>query len=129
MIRQFRVVGSHDDKIGARFFSRFEDHFLRRLMVTEHGLNGHVMALGGGDAALDVKHIPPEITTPDEDGPGVPDDGGAMGSLAGTSLEALEKRAIRETLRLTGGNREQASKLLGIGERTLYRKLKEYGLR
>ena len=41
----------------------------------------------------------------------------------------VEKRAIRETLRLTAGNREQAAKLLGIGERTLYRKLKEYGLR
>ena len=33
------------------------------------------------------------------------------------------------TLRLTAGNREHAAKLLGIGERTLYRKLKEYGLR
>ena len=54
---------------------------------------------------------------------------GAAGSLAGTSLEQIEKRAIRETLRLTAGNREQAAKLLGIGERTLYRKLKEYGLR
>jgi DNA-binding NtrC family response regulator len=50
-------------------------------------------------------------------------------SLAGTSLEQIEKRAIRETLRLTGGNREHAAQLLGIGERTLYRKLKEYGLR
>ena len=46
MIRQFRIVGSHNDKIGARFFSSFEDHFLRRLMVTEHGLYGHVMAVG-----------------------------------------------------------------------------------
>ncbi len=33
---------------------------------------------------------------------------------------------ILETLKLTGGNREEASRLLGIGERTLYRKLKEY---
>ncbi len=89
-----------------------------------------VMAIGGGDSTLDVRHIPPEIVTPDEDGaPDTPNDAGAMGSLAGTSLEALEKRAIRETLRLTGGNREQAAKLLGIGERTLYRKLKDYGLR
>ena len=49
--------------------------------------------------------------------------------FTGTNLRELEKRAIRETLRMTGGNREQTAKLLGIGERTLYRKLKEYGLR
>ena len=34
---------------------------------------------------------------------------------------------IRE-LKLTNGNREQAAKMLEIGERTLYRKIKEYGL-
>jgi DNA-binding NtrC family response regulator len=44
-------------------------------------------------------------------------------------LDRLEKEAIRQTLALTGGNREQTANLLGIGERTLYRKLKEYGLR
>ncbi len=93
--------------------------------------NMTVMALGGGDSVVDVRHIPDEIRIGDEH---EPDDSaspnpGAMGSLAGTPLEQLEKRAIRETLRLTGGNREQTAKLLGIGERTLYRKLKEYGLR
>jgi two-component system response regulator HydG len=51
------------------------------------------------------------------------------GSLAGVGLDKLEKEAIRQTLAMTGGNREQAAHLLGIGERTLYRKLKEYGLR
>ena len=30
---------------------------------------------------------------------------------------------------MTYGNREQAAKMLGTGERTLYRKLKEYGLK
>ena len=86
--------------------------------------NMTVMALGAGDDELDVRHVPAEITQ----GEDAEHDGGD-GSLAGTSLEQLEKRAIRETLRLTGGNREQTAKLLGIGERTLYRKLKEYGLR
>jgi two-component system response regulator HydG len=28
---------------------------------------------------------------------------------------------------VTNGNREEAARTLGIGERTLYRKLKEYG--
>ena len=90
-----------------------------------------VMAAGdvpSGAFAIDVRHIPPDIHALDDD-----DDDAAFevaaGSLAGTPLEQLEKRAIRETLRLTAGNREQTAKLLGIGERTLYRKLKEYGLR
>jgi two-component system response regulator HydG len=52
-----------------------------------------------------------------------------VGSLAGIGLDRLEKEAIRQTLAMTNGNREQTAELLGIGERTLYRKLKEYGLR
>ncbi|MBM4107653.1 MAG: sigma-54-dependent Fis family transcriptional regulator [Phycisphaerae bacterium] len=81
----------------------------------------------GAPLLLDVRHIPPEIRS--EDSPDDAGTGGPIASLAGTTLEQIEKRAIRETLRLTAGNREQAAKLLGIGERTLYRKLKEYGLR
>jgi len=83
-------------------------------------------------ATIDVRHIPDEITTKDDGDQSSLPDGGAeapAGSLAGTPLQQLEKRAIRETLRLTAGNREQTAELLGIGERTLYRKLKEYGLK
>jgi len=40
----------------------------------------------------------------------------------------LEKQAIAETLAKTKGNREKAAKILGIGERTLYRKIREYNL-
>jgi len=85
---------------------------------------------GGQPPMLDTRHIPEDIKS-DENGheSDLPTPGGQGGSLAGTSLEQIEKRAIRETLRLTAGNREHAAKLLGIGERTLYRKLKEYGLR
>ena len=59
----------------------------------------------------------------------VADDGAGIGSLAGVGLDRLEKEAIRQTLAMAGGNREQAARLLGIGERTLYRKLKEFGLK
>ncbi|MCD4848732.1 MAG: sigma-54 dependent transcriptional regulator [Candidatus Aegiribacteria sp.] len=41
------------------------------------------------------------------------------------SLDELEDLAIRKTLELTGGNRTRAADLLGIGRRTLQRKLKE----
>ncbi len=53
----------------------------------------------------------------------------AIVSLAGVNLAELEKKAIEETLTAVQGNREQAAKMLGIGERTLYRKIKEYGLK
>jgi two-component system response regulator HydG len=48
--------------------------------------------------------------------------------LPGMSLEEAEKELIKTTLAKTNGNREEAAKILGIGERTLYRKLKLYDL-
>ena len=45
------------------------------------------------------------------------------------SLEEMEKDLIERTLREVRGNRKKASKILGIGERTLYRKIDKYGLR
>jgi two-component system response regulator HydG len=105
---------------------------VRQLMNVAQSMTVVAMSDAGGGAnesLIDVRHVPEEIR--ESDGPELAtDDGGtSAGSLAGTTLEQIEKRAIRETLRLTGGNREQAAKMLGIGERTLYRKLKEYGLR
>ncbi len=46
---------------------------------------------------------------------------------AGT-MQAMEKDLIANILQETGGNRKTAAKRLGIGERTLYRKLKRYNL-
>jgi two-component system response regulator HydG len=73
---------------------------------------------------IEARNVPDEIRSDDSG-----DEPGGIGSLAGVGLDKLEKEAIRQTLAMTGGNREQTASLLGIGERTLYRKLKEYGLR
>lgn len=43
-------------------------------------------------------------------------------------LATLERTAIEQALRRTQGNRREAAKLLGISERTLYRKIDEYAL-
>jgi two-component system response regulator HydG len=53
---------------------------------------------------------------------------GGLDNVVGMSLEQIEKAAIRNALKSTNGNREHAAKMLGIGERTLYRKIREYGL-
>jgi len=44
------------------------------------------------------------------------------------TLEQMEREAIIEALDQSNENRKKTAKLLGIGERTLYRKLKQYGL-
>ncbi len=47
----------------------------------------------------------------------------------GGTMEQMEEMMIRQVLEETSGNRKEAAKKLGIGERTLYRKLKKYNLR
>jgi two-component system response regulator HydG len=71
---------------------------------------------------IGVETLPPEIR------PAGGDVTGGMNNLVGISIEQAEKELIRNTLQLVNGNREQAAKILGIGERTLYRKIKEYNL-
>ena len=44
------------------------------------------------------------------------------------TLEELEREHIESALRATDGHRGNAAKILGISERNLYRKLREYGL-
>jgi DNA-binding NtrC family response regulator len=73
---------------------------------------------------LDVQDIPPEIAQRRQLLAGTQ----APAALGNVSLNELEKKAIEETLAKTKGNREKAAKILGIGERTLYRKIKEYNL-
>jgi transcriptional regulator with PAS, ATPase and Fis domain len=43
-------------------------------------------------------------------------------------IDQLEKEAIKSALDYTHGNKRIAAKMLNISERTLYRKIKEYGL-
>jgi DNA-binding NtrC family response regulator len=77
------------------------------------------MAVMSDSEILDVKDIPAEINRTRQ----------LAGQVTGkVSLNDLEKQAIIDTLAKVQNNREKAAKLLGIGERTLYRKIKEYGI-
>ncbi|MFN4244427.1 MAG: sigma-54-dependent transcriptional regulator [Tepidisphaerales bacterium] len=78
---------------------------------------------------LTAEVLPPEINPPrGGSGGGPAGEHSGFDSIAGIPLEQLEKESIVRTLRLNGGNREMTAKMLGIGERTLYRKIKEYGI-
>ncbi|KPK66397.1 MAG: hypothetical protein AMS21_02485 [Gemmatimonas sp. SG8_38_2] len=67
------------------------------------------------------------VRTPDEVGVSTAEaDEDTINFRPGMTMEELERSAIIATLKAVGGNRRRASEQLGIGERTLYRKLREY---
>ncbi|MBE3143242.1 MAG: sigma-54-dependent Fis family transcriptional regulator, partial [Planctomycetes bacterium] len=78
---------------------------------------------------LDVQDLPPEINRVRQlPGGSTSLTTGQAKSASDMPLNEIERQAIIDTLAKTGNNREKAAKLLGIGERTLYRKIKEYNL-
>lgn len=71
---------------------------------------------GGGEGAAEARGAP---SPPEE---------GVVVFRPGMTMEELERRAIEAALRQVNGNRRKAAELLGIGERTLYRKIDRFGL-
>ena len=53
---------------------------------------------------------------------------GYNGEVQTQTMEAMEKKLIKETLDRFAGSRRKTAKALQISERTLYRKINEYGL-
>ncbi len=106
-----------------------DSEVLRKL--TAFGWPGNVRQLQSVIGAMVVQADDPVITVDDLPDPIrgsteiVPL---APGGYTGLSMADVEKMHIANTLKLTSGNREKAAKMLGIGARTLYRKLKEYEL-
>jgi DNA-binding NtrC family response regulator len=67
---------------------------------------------------IDIEDLPPEV------GLAVPD---AIVPTDVRPLADVEREYIKSVLRAVGGNRSQAARKLGIGEATLYRKIKQFG--
>ncbi len=73
---------------------------------------------------IEFEDLPPEVTQTAVS-PSSPE---PIPLPASRTLDEIERDAIRDALAKTGGNKTQASKLLGIALRTLHRKVKEYGI-
>ena len=65
---------------------------------------------------------------PTGDSPPEPDEPAAVAYQSGMTLEDMEREVIHAVLNSVGWNRREAAETLGIGERTLYRKVRKYGL-
>jgi DNA-binding NtrC family response regulator len=76
-------------------------------------------ALAAPAGALAVSAIGPRDETPPPN---------VVTIAPGTKMSEVERAVIEAALKETRGNRRRAADLLGIGERTLYRKIKEYRL-
>ena len=77
------------------------------------------------DGVLNGDDLPPDfVSSEDVEIPII----AGPSELIGQSLSNIERWAYQETLKLTDGNREEAARILGIGARTVYRKLKEFDL-
>ena len=83
---------------------------------------------GYGERPQEVEHVTPTITMP------VAEQNNSRRTIEAEDVEdslrmdEVEKEKIRRALELSGGNRKVAAEKVGLSERTLYRKIKEYGL-
>jgi len=93
---------------------------VRELKNTIEGM----VALARGKE-LTIADLPPELREADN----AVGSSGEIKIPVGWTMEKIEREVIRKTLQKLDGNRTKTAELLGIGLRTLHRKLKEYELR
>lgn len=85
----------------------------------EHAIERAVLVCDSEDIL--PEHLPPEIQFPEEIRV-------RRAGEEGRSLETMEKEYIKMILKKTGGHKSNAASILGMDRRTLYRKLKKYGI-
>lgn len=114
----------HFSELHNRPVTRFADEVLE--VMKAHAWPGNVRELMHCVESMVVMSRG-EVITPEN----LPDHLG-LGDTSGVSdggvLADMERRLIAEMLRDTGGNKVEAARKLGIGLRTLYRKIEKWGL-
>ncbi len=76
---------------------------------------------------ITAEDLPSEVRKITAEGIPVPT-GRGLRESAKVVTQEVEKKLIREALESSGGKRAVAAKLLGVDEKTLYNKMKEYGI-
>jgi DNA-binding NtrC family response regulator len=86
-----------------------------------------LVVLGGPEHTIDVPDLPPHLLAPPpvaDAVPAMPWQFGPAGIDFYHEMEAIEDRMIAQALRLSGGNKKEAARLLRVNRTTLLEKLK-----
>jgi DNA-binding NtrC family response regulator len=105
------------------------------------GSGASVDAYPINEGRVEIGVVRPTSTVPEEswdveepievlpgEGSGDAPEGGAVVYRSGMTMEDMERSAIAAALLEVRGNRRKAAQMLAIGERTLYRKIKRFGM-
>ena len=98
---------------------RLDDERDHREVWVANGREVHPPAIGSGAPSGTAIGIEP---------PNQPAPPATIQLAPGMTMAQIERTAIEAALRETRGNRRKAAEILDIGERTLYRKLRDYGI-
>jgi len=79
---------------------------------------------GNGSGATQNMDVSPTVEAIEP--PGEPALARVITLTPGMTMAEIERAAIQAALAVTNGNRRKAAEMLGIGERTMYRKLRDY---
>jgi DNA-binding NtrC family response regulator len=80
-----------------------------------------------GEGTIQVSHLPPGFGGAPLPAPALTSDSGELHVPVGYTIEQAERALIELTLEHTKHNKTRAAEILGISQKTLFNKLKEYG--
>jgi two-component system response regulator HydG len=127
----------------AHFIKEFNERHAKKVTAISEPLRKAMAAYDWPGNVREVRNAIESMVVQDQDGildlddlqegdglrrlqTAAPNSPASPAGLVGKSLNEVERYYIEKTLDLTKGNREEAAKLLGIGERTLYRVIQDW---
>jgi two-component system response regulator HydG len=128
--------------LAAHFTKEFNQRHGKRVTSIAESVRKSMAAYDWPGNVRELRNLVESMVVQDHDGVLGPDDmhdgeglpGAALaagqasspGNLVGRPLNEVERYYIAQALQLTNGNREEAARMLGIGERTLYRIIQDW---
>jgi two-component system response regulator HydG len=117
--------GKEVPKVAAAVWKAFESHDWPGNVRELKNLLDNMLLLDL-DGELTLDDLPEDAGVKPHGLPGGTTAAAGPDHLVGRPLEEVERYYTERALEITKGNREEAAKMLGIAERTLYRKLQEW---